>query len=328
MSCGKQFLWRSLVLDFKNQLAKGAADKNLKISFLNTPLGKHTIEDLLAYTISGDGSVTTQMHDTVKQILLQPEELYWMWQFLLEHGLENLPDSEADDPESAEFRISLRVGAKGKTIRLYNSRNTREREIIWQYLYAFGLRLLQTAGLSDRNKPIMPVCLGITDVQEINTDNDGLIDWLKLKLKFYSFKSGDFIVGFCGGKRKIFLPQGNSEHFLYINSCLIKCKDRGLYDFSRITISTQPGHPKGPYVFNLNVNTASYAGRQDMRASPDISGYGSEPLRFTARLNDEFLWKYYSMAMKKVVLLSGLRLMTCSRRMLYWVWKMNRLWLG
>lgn len=107
-------LWRSLVLDFKNQLAKGAADKNLKISFLNTPLGKHTIEDLLAYTISGDGSVTTQMHDTVKQILLQPEELYWMWQFLLEHGLENLPDSEADDPESAEFRISLRVGAKGK----------------------------------------------------------------------------------------------------------------------------------------------------------------------------------------------------------------------
>lgn len=286
--------WRTLALDLKQRLGRSPNDKNLKISFLNTPLGKHIVEDLMAYTISGDGAVTIQMHDTLKEISVQPEELYWMGQFLFEHGLEDLPDKEADDPSSSEFRISLRVDGRRKTIRLYNSRNTKDREIIWQYLYSFGLRLLQKAGLSDENKPIMPVCRGVTGVQEIDADNDGLVDWLKLKLEFYSFKSGDYTLGFNGRKTSVFLPQGNTSQYLYVNSYLLKNKGPMLSDFSRISIAGKPVHPKGPYIFDLNIDAAGYAGRDDIRDAPDKSGKGAAPVRFEARLNQEVIMEILS----------------------------------
>ncbi|HQJ15855.1 MAG TPA: hypothetical protein PLJ26_05160 [Candidatus Omnitrophota bacterium] len=287
-------LWRALALDFKQRLSRSPHDRNLKISFLNTPLGKHTVEDLMAYTISGDGAVTIQMYDTLKEISVQPEELYWMGKFMFEHGLEDLPDREADDPASPEYRISLRVDGRKKTIRLYNSRNTKDREIIWQYLYSFGLRLLQNAGLYDQNRPIMPVCRGVTGIQEIDADNDGLIDWLKLKVEFYSFKSGDYTLGFNGRKTSVFLPQGNTSQYFYINSYLLKNKGPSLSDFSRISIAGKPVHPKGPYVFDLNIDAAGYAGRDDVRAVPDRAGKGAEPVRFEARLNQEVIIEIFS----------------------------------
>ncbi len=279
--------WRTLALELKTRLNRNPRDKNLKISFLNTPLGKHAVEDLMAYTLSGDGAATIQMRDTLEKISVLPEELYWMGQFLFEHGLDALPDQEPDDPASAEFRISIRVDDRKKTIRLYNSRNTRAREILWQYLYSFGQRLEQDAGLSDRNKPIMPVCRGVTGIQEIDADNDGLIDWLKLKIEFYAFRSGDFTLGFCGRKTDLFLSQGNSAHYLYINACLLKNTGPALYDYSRITIGTTPLHPKGPYVFDLDIDAAAYAVRADVRASPDMSCIGAGPVNFTARVNQE-----------------------------------------
>jgi hypothetical protein len=229
------------------------------------------------------------MHDTLKRISISPEELNWMGQFLFEHCLEDLPDQEADDPESAEFRISLRVDDRKKTLRLYNSRNNNDREIIWQYLYSFGLRLLQTAGLSDQNNAIMPVCLGVAGIQELDTDNDGLIDWLKLKVEFYAFKSGDFTLGFCGRKTKLFLAQGKTAHYLYINAYLIKNTESALYDYSRITINTTPRHPKGPYAYDLNIDQGGYAGRGDMRMTPDVSVRGAGPVSFEARLNQEII---------------------------------------
>lgn len=70
--------WRALALALKQRLAGNARDKRLKISFLNTPLGKHNVEDLMAYSLSGDGSVVIQMRDTLKKISVAPEELYWM----------------------------------------------------------------------------------------------------------------------------------------------------------------------------------------------------------------------------------------------------------
>jgi hypothetical protein len=281
--------WRTLVLDFKQRLAKSSGDKDIKISFLNTPYGKHIVEDLMAYTLSGDGTVTVQMHDTMKKIAISPEELYWMGQFLLEHHLEDLPELDPDDPESAEFRISLRVDGRKKTLRLYNSHNNKDREIIWQYLYSFGLRLLQTAGLSDQNKVIMPVCQGVTGIQEIDTDSDGLIDWLKLRLEFYAFKSGDFTVGFCGRKTNIFLAQGNTVHYVYINTYLIKSADISLHDYSKITIDTKPPNPKGPYILDLKIDPAGYAARSDLRATPDFFSEGADPVSFEARLNQEVI---------------------------------------
>jgi hypothetical protein len=281
--------WALLAQKFQQRLEKNTAGKDVRLSFLNTPYGKYNVEDLMAYTLSGDGSVTIQMHDQIRNIKIPPEEMYWMGNFLLQHRLADLPDKEPDVSNSAEFRVSLRVGDTKKTLRLYNSRNDKNREIIWEYFYSFGLRLLQTAGFTDLNKPVMPVCRGVTEIRELDTDSDGLIDWLKLKIEFISFKSGDFILGFGGRKANIFLPQGNTVRYEYINTYLIGSRDVGLSDYSKLQIDTKPSNPKGPYVMDLGLDKAGYADRVNFRKTPDLRGRGTDPLLFEARVNQEII---------------------------------------
>jgi hypothetical protein len=281
--------WQILTRKFQQRIETNTADKDVRLSFLNTPYGKYREEDLMAYTLWGDGSVTIQMHDQIKSIKIPPEEMKWIGDFLLKHRLADLPDREPDVRDSAEFRVSLRVGDMKKTLRLYNSRNDKNREIIWEYFYSFGLRLLQTAGLSDVNSPIMPVCRGVTDVSELDTNSDGLIDWLKLKIEFISFKSGDFTLGFCGRKENIFLPQGNTVHYEYINTYLIGSRDLGLYDYSRLKLDTKPPGPKGPYVMDLDLDKAGYEHRVNFRKAPDACAAGADPLLFEAGLNQEVI---------------------------------------
>ena len=281
--------WRTLVGMFQRRIEKNAANKDVRVSFLNTPYGKHRVEDLMAYTLSGTGAATIQMRDTVKQIIVPPEELYWMGRFLLQYNFADLPEEESDDPYSAEFRVSVRVDGEKRTLRLYNSRNDKSREIIWQYLYSFGLRLIQTAGLSDQNKAIMPVCRGVTGIQELDPDSDGLIDWLKLKLEFYSFKSGDFTLGFCGRKTNIFLAQGNTVYYAYVNAYLMRRNDLSLCDYSKLSLDMKPPHPKGPYVIDLGLLDAGYNDRGDLRSTPDLRGAGAAPLKFDVRVNQDVI---------------------------------------
>ena len=281
--------WVALVQKFQQRLEKNTADKDVRLSFLNTPYGKHCVEDLMAYTLSGDGTMTIQMHDQIRTIKISPEELYWMGDFLLQHRLADLPDKEPDVRDSAEFRVSLRVDGMKKTLRLYNSRNDKNREIMWEYFHSFGLRLLQTAGFTDLNKPIMPVCRGVTEIRELDTDSDGLIDWLKLKIEFISFKSGDFTLGFGGRKANIFLPQGNTVRYEYINTYFIGSKDFGLSDYSKLQLDTKPPNFKGPYVMDLDLDKAGYADRVNFRKTPDLCGRGIDPLLFEARINQEII---------------------------------------
>jgi hypothetical protein len=281
--------WQALVQKLQQRIEKHTAGKDVRISFLNTPYGKYCVEDLMAYTLSGDGAVTIQMHDTMKQITVPPEELYWLGQFLLEQHLADLPEKEPEVSDSAEFRVSVRVESQKRTLRLYNTRNNKDREIIWQYLYSFGLRLLQAAGLLDQNKTFMPVCRGVTEIRELDTNTDGLIDWLKLKIEFTAFKSGDFTLSFGGRTTTIFLAQGNTAQYAYINTYLMQEKDLGLFDYSRLRLDTKPPNPKGPYVMDLKTDTAGYLQRNDLRKTPDLSSKDAEPLRFEARLNQEVI---------------------------------------
>jgi hypothetical protein len=281
--------WRSLAQSLLGRIEARKLDKNVKISFLNTPYSKYVPEDLMAYTISGDGAVTIQMRDTLKEINVPPEELYWLSQFLLDHHLEDFPDTEPDVRDSAEFRVTLGIDEKRKTLRLYNSRNDNDREIVWQYMYSYGLRLLQAAGLTDQNKAIMPICKGITEIRELDTDDDGLVDWLKFRIEFISFKSGDFTLGFGGRKKALFLPQGNTVYYAYVNAYLAHCNDPAMYNYAQVSIDTKPPSSKGPYRMNLNVDTARYAARRDLRATPDISISGGESLSFEASLNQEVM---------------------------------------
>ena len=67
--------WAFLVQKFQERIEKNTADKDVRLSFLNTPYGKYQIEDLMAYTLSGDGTVTIQMHDQIRNIKISPEEM-------------------------------------------------------------------------------------------------------------------------------------------------------------------------------------------------------------------------------------------------------------
>lgn len=281
--------WRRLVSDLSFRLESDSAGAEDKVSFLNTPYRKFVKEDLIAYTVAGDGAVTVQMRDKISHIAVTREEALWFFKLLMEYGLADLPDEEPDDRESAEFRVSVRTGGKKKVLRLYNSRNGPKRDILWQYFYSFGLKLLQSADLMDRNKAVMPVCKGITGRQEIDSDNDGRVDWIKFRLEFYSFKSGDFVLGFGPGKTDLFLPPGNNVHYEYVNSYLLSEPGSSLADYSLLTVDTKPGNPRGPFAMKLADEFKAYSGRQNLRKTADKSCSGEESLVFKAGLNQSVI---------------------------------------
>jgi len=91
----------------------------------------------------------------------------------------DLPDTEECLVMDATiYFLTLRVGDIEKRIYLYCHDEDETRVILWQYLFRFGQTLLEKAGLRNSQQPILPIWKGISKEEKIDSDQDGLIDWL------------------------------------------------------------------------------------------------------------------------------------------------------
>jgi hypothetical protein len=276
--------WPQLVEKLQKKLNAGSLGGDVSISFQNAPYKKYMEDELLAYTFRSDGEVIIQMGDQVKEIKVPDNELLWLAKFLTEHKLGEFPDKEAQLAESGSFAIILKVGNSRKGIWLYNKGNDRNREVAWQYMLHLGQTFLETAGLRDKSQPLLPVCEGINRFEELDNNNDGLVDWLRLKIGFHAFRPGQYTFDFSGVRHSVFLPQGRSEKDFFLNTYLLQPKTSVNKEYLFFVIDSQPPCPIGPYRMDLGLNSNNYPGKK-FRTLPDFVFAGPENNKFTLRLH-------------------------------------------
>jgi hypothetical protein len=276
--------WSQVVEKLQKKVNSGGLGNDVSISFQNTPYKKYMEDELMAYTFRSDGKVIIQMNDRVANIAVPDNELLWLARFLIEHKLGEFPDKEAQLAESGSFSIIVKVGNARKGIWLYNKGNDQNRELAWQYLLHLGQTFLETAGLRDKSQPILPACEGINRFEELDNNNDGVIDWLRLKIGFYSFKSGQYTFDFSGVKHSVFLPQGKSEKDFFLNTYLLQPETVVNKEYLFFVIDSQPPCPIGPYRMDLGLNSNNYPGKK-FRICPDFVFTGPESNKFTLRLH-------------------------------------------
>jgi hypothetical protein len=280
--------WKALVQRLQNRVDKGILGNDVRVSFQNCPLGEYKAEELMAYTMRGDGWVVIQMHNKVKELKVAPSELLWLSKFLLEHNLGNLPEQESQADNSASYGIILSIDGYHKSIQLYNSLNDINREIIWQYLFRMGQLILTEVGLRDKAEPLLPVCKGIIGHTEIDSNNDGRFEWLRLELGFYSFKPGEYVVNFGGYKQNIFLSQGNSIREFPLNPYLLSIPDFQLKEYLKFAINSPGLDSLKPYKMNLGLDSSIYK-LNTSRLQPDLSFKGCGSHSFKLGLNQTVL---------------------------------------
>jgi len=280
--------WKTLAQRLQARLDKGALGNDVRVSFQNCPLGEYEAEELMAYTIRGDGWVIIQMHNKVRELKVAPAELLWLSKFLLEHDLGNFPEQESPADNSASYGIILSIDGYHKGIQLYNSLNDINREIVWQYLFRMGQLILTEVGFRDKAKPLLPVCKGIIGHTEIDSNDDGKFEWLRLELGFYSFKPGDYIVNFGGYKQNIFLSQGNSIREFPLNLYLLSIPDFQSKDYLQFSINSPGLDPLKPYKMDLGLDSSIYK-LNTSRLHPDLYFKGSGGHSFKLGLNQTVL---------------------------------------
>jgi hypothetical protein len=278
--------WRTLVKEMQTRLESGALARDFRLSFNNHPQGKYAEEELLAYTLRGDGTAIIQMNNKVKVVKILPSEIIWLCKTIMGYKLEDLPENEPRASNSSSFAIVFRNMKSVGGVRLCNSQNDKNRQIIWQYLFRFGQILLDKTGLRDRNKPILPVCKGIIGCQEIDSDNDGRIDWLRLDVGFYSFSCADFIIDFSGYTQNIFFAQGNSSKEFFLNTYLLQSDWKNTRGFLKMGIDSKTAaSATAPYIMDIGLDFYSYRNRKNFRTIPDLVFKGNGIWKFKVKLN-------------------------------------------
>jgi len=253
-----QLSWKALAQKLQSRVDKGSLGNDVRVSFQNCPLGEYKADEVMAYTIRGDGRVIIQMRNKVRELKVSPGELFWLSKFLLEHNLENFPEQESSADNSASYGIIISIEGFHKGIQLYNSRNDIDREIVWQYFFRLGQLILAEVGLRDKSEPLLPVCKGVIGHTGIDSNNDGRAEWLRLELGFYSFKPGDYTVNFGGYRQNIFLSQGNSIREFALNTYLLSSPDLQLKEYLRFSINSPGGDPLKPYEMDLGLGSYLY----------------------------------------------------------------------
>jgi hypothetical protein len=276
--------WKLLIQQMQERLDSGSLGQDLRITFNNFPYEVFTEEELMSYTVRADGKVVVQKDDEVRVLRISPAEFIWIFKFLTKYNLEELPSNEPVLNDSASFSIILRAGNFKKGIRLYKRNNIKDREVIWQYLFRLGQTFFEGAGLRDKNDPVLAVCKGIVKEEEIDTDSDGTIDWLRLWVGFYSFKSGDTVIDFLGRRQNIFISQGNSEKEFFINTYLLKLDRFKLRDLLDLKIDSIEGDPAGPYKMDMGFDSPRYD-RDNYRTRPNCVLKNKGKWEFNINLN-------------------------------------------
>ena len=276
-------LWRQVAENLQQRMEKGIEGDDISISFQNSPYKKYMEDELMAYTFRSDGMVVIQMHDQVKQFSVSSSEFLWLAKFLVEHKLSSLPEKEAEIPDSASFAVNIKVGNFRKVVWLYNKGNDKNREVIWQYLLHLGQFFLQDAGLRDKDLAIFPACLGVNRIEELDNNNDGVIEWFRLRIGFHAFKAGEFTFDFSGVRHTVFLAQGNTEKEFFLNTYLLQ-PDCGFKKESLIfAINSCPPYPTGAYNLDLGLEQEG-SRRKNLRAKPDFVFEGAESGKFPMHL--------------------------------------------
>ncbi|MCK9594547.1 MAG: hypothetical protein PHH68_04820 [Candidatus Omnitrophica bacterium] len=269
-----QLSWKVLSQKLQSRVDKGLLGNDVRVSFQNCPLGDYKAEELMAYTMRGDGWVVIQMRNKVKELKVSPAELIWLSKFLLEHNLGDFPEQESPADNSASYGIIISIEGHRKSIQLYNLLNDVDREIVWQYLFRLGQLILTEVGLRDKAEPLLPVCKGVVGYTEIDSNNDRRAEWLRLELGFYSFKPGDYTVNFGGYRQNIFLSQGNSIREFALNTYLLSSPDLQLKEYLQFAINSPGDDPLKPYKMDLGLDSYLYK-LNVSRLQPDLFFKGS-----------------------------------------------------
>jgi hypothetical protein len=280
--------WSQVVEKLQKKVFAGSLGSDVSISFQNSPYKKYMEDELMAYTFRSDGGVIIQMNDQVKEIKVPENELLWLARFLTEHKLRDFPEKEPQVPDSASFAIIVKVGSARKGIWLYNKENDQNREVVWQYMLHLGQIFLENAGLRDKSQPILPVCEGINRFEELDNNNDGVMDWLRLKIGFYAFRSGQYTFDFSGIRHSVFLSQGRSEKDFFLNTYLLQPETGINKEYLLFVVDSQPPCPIGPLRIDLGLKASNYPGKK-FRTDPDFVFSGQEENKFNLRLNQSVI---------------------------------------
>jgi hypothetical protein len=280
--------WNQVADKLQKRVALGNLGNDVSVTFQNAPYKKYMEDELMAYTLRSDGEVIIQMNAQIKMIKVLPDELLWLAKFLIEHKFEDFPEKETQLADSASFAINLKVGNARKGIWLYNKGNDKNREVVWQYMFHLGQLFLENAGLRDKSEAIFPVCNGINRVEELDSNNDGRIEWLRLKIGFYAFKSGEFTFNFSGVSHSVFLAQGKSEKDFFLNTYLLQPAADYSKEYLALAIDSQPASMLGPYRMDLGSDLEGYRNK-NLRISPDFVFQGPGKNRFPLRLHQSVI---------------------------------------
>jgi hypothetical protein len=274
--------WKQLAQNLQRRIDNGSLGREVSISFQNSPHKPYMEDELMAYTFRSDGMVIIQMNDQVKEVKVPPNELLWLAKFLVEHKLSELPDKETEIPGSAAFSLNIKLGNIHKGVWLYNKGNNSGREIIWEYLLHLGQSLLENAGMRDKDLAILPVCQGINKIEELDPNNDGLIEWMHLRIGFYAFKAGEFTFDFSGVRQTFYLAQGSTEKDFFLNTYLLNAANELKKEYLFLVVDSQPPYPTGAYRLDLGLAEEAVR-RKNLRVLPDYvlegPAKGSFPLR-------------------------------------------------
>ncbi len=295
--------WPGIVYKLQKRVALGNLGDDVSITFQNSPYKKYMEDELMAYTFRSDGEVIVQMNDQVKTIKVPPEELLWLARFLTEHKVEDFPEKEPKLEDSASFAIIIKVGSSRKGIWLYNKGNDKNRDVVWQYLFYRGQTLLETSGLRDKNQAIFPVCEGVKRLDEMDINNDGIVEWLRLKIGFHVFKAGQYTFDFSGVRHSVFLSQGRIERDFFLNTYLLQPETGLNREYLTLGIDSQPPCPIGPFRMDLGLELKNYPGK-NFRTSPDFVFAGPQKGEFSLRLRQSVI-----VEVKKNQIESGNRLL-------------------
>ena len=168
-----------------------------------------------------------------KNIQIPPEKVVELCRLLFPLGFASLQPAKGLVCDGVSVNVLLQLEGVASELSWGQGSGPEQNDRVESCLKNFGEWLAVEAGLWPATEQVYPFIVGFKSLKLIDNNLDGLTDWIRATVNFYTFQPGNYTLEAFYNYLPVSFKAGYNEQELWINAYLLKKAEKNYVNFYR-----------------------------------------------------------------------------------------------